>query len=68
MNLCSLVFGLLGVEVKSRWFATECLEAGDMKEKIGKAGLRLRYLGQVDKLDGYFNLLGRCYKNERHQA
>ncbi len=39
MNLCNLVFGLLRVEVKTRWFATECLEAGDLKVKIEQAGL-----------------------------
>jgi len=39
MNLCGLVFTLLGVEVKTRWFATECLEAGDLKKTIEEKGL-----------------------------
>jgi len=39
MNLCSLIFTLLGVEVKTRWFATECLEAGDLKKTVEEKGL-----------------------------
>jgi len=39
MNLCNLVFTLLGVEVKTRWFATECLEAGDLKKAVEEKGL-----------------------------
>ncbi|MBN1573194.1 MAG: flavodoxin family protein [Deltaproteobacteria bacterium] len=44
MNLCSLVFNLLGIEVRGRWFATECLEAGDLKGKIGREGLPVEIL------------------------
>lgn len=45
MNLCNLVFVLLRIEVKTKWFATECLEAGDLKLKIGQAGLPVEVFG-----------------------
>jgi len=44
MNLCSLIFNLLGIEVKGRWFATECLEPGDLKGKVGWDGLPVEIL------------------------
>lgn len=39
MNLCSLVFTLIGADVGIKWFATECLEPSDLKKRIEKDGL-----------------------------
>ena len=39
MNLAILIFTLLGTEIGVKWFATECLEPGDLNRRIEAGGL-----------------------------
>jgi multimeric flavodoxin WrbA len=39
MNLAVLIFTLLGTEIGVKWFATDCLEPGDLNRRIEAGGL-----------------------------